>query len=307
MARFAHHRRRIVLKLQPIAPDNGIEGPFEIHLGRIAFAEGYLAQRLPRRAPAREIERGRGPIDAHDPPGFADEICGEKRDVPGPAADVENVHADPETCLAKEIAGYRIDEPRLRPQAVQLERRMAEKIRCALGHEAERCATAADAHAEPARVGGFGRGAVAHMEVGIRRALYAGFTPRLSGPQRGALTSSGCESHRRSRARPGRFFFALSRWRVRLERGEQPTRYRRDVVDRGVERVFVGPGWPGEPAHLAHELQRRRADLFLGHRRLEVEKDSDVSAHGSKDRCPMHASCTNSAGSRQRSERSGAR
>ena len=38
----------------------------------------------------------------------------------------------------------------------------------------------------------------------------------------------------------------------------------RDVVDRTVERGFVGPRWHPVAADLAHELEGRRVHLFIG-------------------------------------------
>src|SRR5579872_1909334 len=50
-------------------------------------------------------------------------------------------------------------------------------------------------------------------------------------------------------------------------------------VDRTIECRLVGAGRLGKAAELAHELQRRGADLFFGRRRLEIEQRSDTAAH----------------------------
>jgi hypothetical protein len=61
---------------------------------------------------------------------------------------------------------------------------------------------------------------------------------------------------------------------------DQRPRRGRDLLDRTIEGRLVGLRRHVEAAQLAHELQRRVADLELGGRRLEVEKRLDVAAHG---------------------------
>jgi hypothetical protein len=51
----------------------------------------------------------------------------------------------------------------------------------------------------------------------------------------------------------------------------RPRRFRH-LVDGAVERGFVGARRLGRSAQLAHELQRRRADLVFRGRRLEVRQ-----------------------------------
>jgi hypothetical protein len=75
------------------------------------------------------------------------------------------------------------------------------------------------------------------------------------------------------------FFVAVLWWRGGLERTHQPHRCRGDIVDGGEERFFVCFGWFVESGDLSHELQRRRANLVIGNRRIEVEQSFDISAH----------------------------
>jgi hypothetical protein len=48
-------------------------------------------------------------------------------------------------------------------------------------------------------------------------------------------------------------------------------------LDGLIENVFVSLGWFGEAAQLANELNRRRPDLLVGRRWLEVVKCFDIS------------------------------
>src|SRR5436190_18259561 len=67
--------------------------------------------------------------------------------------------------------------------------------------------------------------------------------------------------------------------RRRDELVEQASGRDRDLVDGVLERLGVGAGGLLHPAHLADELERRVADLFVGRGRLEVVERSDVPAH----------------------------
>ena len=80
-------------------------------------------------------------------------------------------------------------------------------------------------------------------------------------------------------SRPGSLCCAVPRGGVRLERAEKGAGDRRYRVNGSKECSFVGFRWLVEAAHLAHELQRGCTNLFLGHRRFEVEKRLDVSTH----------------------------
>src|SRR5207245_5434184 len=79
--------------------------------------------------------------------------------------------------------------------------------------------------------------------------------------------------------RLGCFFLTAPRRGIRLERFQETSRDRRDLVDGREERGLVGLRRLVEAADLSYELQRGRADLFVGHRRLEVEQGLDVSTH----------------------------
>jgi hypothetical protein len=92
-ATFAQHHRRIGLELQHIPADHRVERPLERELGRVAVAKRDVAE------PARCRLCGRGPdcfgrtVNADDLAGVAHDRGGQKRDVPGAAADVEYSHA----------------------------------------------------------------------------------------------------------------------------------------------------------------------------------------------------------------------
>jgi hypothetical protein len=59
--------------------------------------------------------------------------------------------------------------------------------------------------------------------------------------------------------RSGRLARAIARWRVRLQGRQQALRGISDFIDRPIEGGLIGLGRMGETAHLADELQRRRA------------------------------------------------
>jgi hypothetical protein len=102
------------------------------------------------------------------------------------------------------------------------------------------------------------------------------------------LAHSG-KSQGSARFRFGGFLFAISRGRVGLKRVEQLARRGLDFIDRAEESGFIGLGGSVKPAHLAHELQASRANLIVGHRRVEVEQGFDVAAHeaGNNPRRPL--------------------
>src|SRR5258708_39165651 len=79
--------------------------------------------------------------------------------------------------------------------------------------------------------------------------------------------------------RLGSLFCAVPRWCVRLERAEKVAGDCCYLVNGSKECSFVGFRWLVEAAHLSHELQGGRTNLFLAHRRFEVEKRLDVSTH----------------------------
>src|SRR5216683_2065763 len=88
--------------------------------------------------------------------------------------------------------------------------------------------------------------------------------------------------------RPGSFFCAVPRWSVRLERSEKVAGDCCYLVNGSKECSFVGFRWLVEAAHLSHELQCGRTNLFLVHRRFEVEERLDVSTHKHYLDCQSH-------------------
>ena len=83
----------------------------------------------------------------------------------------------------------------------------------------------------------------------------------------------------------GGLFCAIPRRCVCLKRPEKVTADRSYFVNGSEKCSFVGFRWLVEAADLSHELQRSRTNLFLRHRRLEVEKRFDVSTHNRLPRC----------------------
>jgi hypothetical protein len=88
------------------------------------------------------------------------------------------------------------------------------------------------------------------------------------------------EPLRRAGARLGGLDGAIARRRVGDEAAEQLVRRLRHRLDGAVEGGLVRLGRPIEAAQLAHELQRRGADLLIGGGRLEIMQGPDIAAHG---------------------------
>src|SRR5215217_1492325 len=83
----------------------------------------------------------------------------------------------------------------------------------------------------------------------------------------------------RARTRLCSFNFTIAWRRSRYQRIEQLYRSLRYLFDRTVESLLVGFRRFCKSAQLPHELNRRRANLFLGRRRFEVMKCFDISTH----------------------------
>ena len=77
----------------------------------------------------------------------------------------------------------------------------------------------------------------------------------------------------------GRFFFAISGRRASFKRLEQSFRNRCHIFNCRQKRSLIGLRRLGEPADLPHKLQRSGPDFLVCHRRLEVKKNFDISAH----------------------------
>ena len=77
----------------------------------------------------------------------------------------------------------------------------------------------------------------------------------------------------------GRFFLAISPRRTRFKRLNQPRRRLRDFVDGRLEGSFIGLRRFVEATDLSNKLQRRGLHFLGRHRRIKVEKRSDVPAH----------------------------
>lgn len=84
---------------------------------------------------------------------------------------------------------------------------------------------------------------------------------------------------RRSRASFHRFYFAIARRNICLQRMQQLSRNVRHTIDRPIKRFFIRLGRFGEAAQFPNELKRGCADLFLRGRRREVMQGFDVSTH----------------------------
>src|SRR6478672_12149668 len=81
-----------------------------------------------------------------------------------------------------------------------------------------------------------------------------------------------------------RLLLPILRRRARLEGPDEPPRGHRHLLDGRLEGGLVGAGRLRRSAELANELQRRRADLVLRRRRIEVRQRPDVAAHAALSR-----------------------
>ena len=85
---------------------------------------------------------------------------------------------------------------------------------------------------------------------------------------------------RRSRLGFHRFHLAITRRRIRYERFKQMMRGMRYFIDCVIECFLVCFRRLRETAQFSDELQRRRLNLIIGRRWIEVVKCFDRSAHG---------------------------
>jgi hypothetical protein len=81
----------------------------------------------------------------------------------------------------------------------------------------------------------------------------------------------------------GGFFFAIFRGRAGLERMQKTGRDAGNLIDRSLERSFVGFRGFIESSDLPHELQRSCSDLFVTDGRIEVKESLDIPAHNRRD------------------------
>src|SRR6478752_833147 len=101
-----------------------------------------------------------------------------------------------------------------------------------------------------------------------------GYALRANPPYNPRLDTKldSAEPDPRALARLLRLDLAIARGCAGMQRGEQPPRRDRHFLDGAVERGLVGLRGPAEAGQLAHELQRRGADLVLRRRRFEIEQ-----------------------------------
>jgi hypothetical protein len=76
------------------------------------------------------------------------------------------------------------------------------------------------------------------------------------------------------------FFVPVPRRALDLQRVDQAMGSRGDFVHGMIEDRFVLLRRLRGPAQFAHELQRRRPDLVVSGRRLEIGKRLDIATHG---------------------------
>src|SRR5579859_53910 len=87
------------------------------------------------------------------------------------------------------------------------------------------------------------------------------------------------ETSRGALTRLASLLFAVPGWGLHGERIDQTAGNHCHVIDRSIERGFVGVRWLRRATEFPDELQRRRANLVVGRGRLEVGQGLDVSTH----------------------------
>jgi len=125
----SERRRRVALKHENVAADDGVEASVERHLGRISLAEDHVAKGPGIRSLPRRCQSDRRSVCPDDFAPSADKVCRKEGDIAGTAADVEHPHPGYDPGGAKEPPRDRIDEMRLLAQAVELPIGMAKNIR----------------------------------------------------------------------------------------------------------------------------------------------------------------------------------
>ena len=144
--------------------------------------------------------------------------------------------------------------------------------------------------AEPGSMGGIGSssaGTFAVMRVifyapvsGADAAvLHARSRARVDDAASRAVTRGRAEAFGGARLRLGRFFLAVARRAVVVSESTSRRATSKTSLDGAVEGGLVGLRRRREARQLAHELQRRRADLVVGRGRCEVEQCLDAPAH----------------------------
>ena len=94
------------------------------------------------------------------------------------------------------------------------------------------------------------------------------------------------EANSRAFARPLRLDGAVFGWGTGVKRVDQPSGDLRNVTHGVIKCGLIGMGRLCKAADLADELKRRRLNLRVGCRRLEIKKWSDVSTHTYNDGAP---------------------
>jgi hypothetical protein len=126
--KLAQHRRRLTLKHEDVATNDGVEWPLERHLGSIALAEGHVPQ--PSGLCSRPRCRDSG-WHALGPDHFArgaDHLCCQESHIAGTAADIQHTHTGHDSRSAEDLPRDGVDKARLRAQTIEFSLRMAEYI-----------------------------------------------------------------------------------------------------------------------------------------------------------------------------------
>src|SRR5208282_940641 len=96
---------------------------------------------------------------------------------------------------------------------------------------------------------------------------------------KGCSPRSSAESFCGASSRLGGLFFAILRWRGRVQGMEKTSRDTGDFVNCRQERGFIGLRRFVKTGDFPHELERSRSHLLVGDRRIEVEKGFNIPAH----------------------------
>ena len=117
---LSEHRRWILLKLQDVPANDGIEGLLERYRAGIALPEDHIPQRSRGRSGPGSLQSRRNSVYADDLACVTNHLRGKESDIARAATDVKHTHARDDPRFTEEVLGNRVDEPRLRLETIKL-------------------------------------------------------------------------------------------------------------------------------------------------------------------------------------------
>jgi hypothetical protein len=126
--KVAEHGCRVMLELQDLAPDDGIEGSLEAHVRRITNSKRQISKRPFCRPTLRGRHGSVSPVNADNFPRWPDQFGRQERNVACAATDIEYTHPCGNASLVEDRAGEGIDDASLCTQALKFSLRVPKDI-----------------------------------------------------------------------------------------------------------------------------------------------------------------------------------